>query len=62
MNDKATPMKEPSKPHGDKIDPNDPTDGPEAQRLREKRQHQDKAEGERKDALGFRPDDESQWG
>jgi len=39
-----------------------PTDGSEAQRLREQRQKQEKAEGERRDEQGFSKDDESQWG
>ena len=37
----------------------EPTDGPMAQKSREKMQRQEKAEG---DDLGFPSDDESKWG
>lgn len=49
MNDTAKPMQEPAKKHGDKIDPNDPTDGEMAQKQRDKMQKQEKAEGDRRE-------------
>jgi hypothetical protein len=41
MRERVKPMKEPRKPHGDMIQPNDPTEGSEAERQREQ-QRKDK--------------------
>ena len=54
MRERVKPMKEPRKPHGDKIHPNDPTDGPQAERQRAQQQQQqqeqkEKPEGERRE-------------
>ena len=49
MRERVKPMKEPRKPHGDIIQPNDPTERPDGEQPREQQQRKEKPEGDRRE-------------